>query len=167
MSFYPPSYFLLLSTEHPDWGGIYLGQESSFMYMTPRRRRLTEGRWGRWWTMPSRDVMLSSSLIPPLYWFLIVWLMYHGNSVWMQKVRERRLRLEKVGPESVSCFFFFFILISAQILQLLVVSYFVSFFSPSASFSFWVYSNNPHLQLIPRNAHPKQRLPSLCSSSLI
>lgn len=37
-----PPFFELGSTEHPDCCSVYLGQESSFMYMTPRQSRRTE-----------------------------------------------------------------------------------------------------------------------------
>lgn len=103
--FSPPS-FELGSTEHPDCCGVYLGQESSFMYMTPRQSRRTErGDEGRWWTTPAQSLwgraLLSSffpPLIPSLYCILIGWLMYHGNSLWMHeagKVKGRWLQLKK------------------------------------------------------------------------
>lgn len=40
--FFHPLFFELRSTEHPDCRSVYLGQESSFMYMTPRQSRRTE-----------------------------------------------------------------------------------------------------------------------------
>lgn len=62
--FFPPhlSIFLFLfcepgSTEHPDLRSVYLGQESSFMYMTPRQSRRTErGDEGRWLRTPAHSL---------------------------------------------------------------------------------------------------------------
>lgn len=92
---FTPPFFELGSTEHPDCFCVYLGQESSFMYMTPRQSRRTErGDEGRWWRTPTHslwgDALLSSfsPLIPSLYCILIGWLMYHGNSLWMQEAGE-------------------------------------------------------------------------------
>lgn len=45
---FSPLPFELASTEHPEQCGVYLGQESSFMHMTPRQsRRAESGDEGR------------------------------------------------------------------------------------------------------------------------
>lgn len=111
--------FELGSTEHPDCCSVYLGQESSFMYVTPRQSRRTErGDEGRWWRTPTQSLwgqaLLSSfyPLLPSLYCILIGWLMYHGNSLWMQEAGEAKGKVAaaekrlKCDVEAVCTLFF-------------------------------------------------------------
>lgn len=52
-------------TEHPDRCGVYLGQESSFMYMTPGQSRRTERvDEGRWWRTPTPRPLGSRTTLP-------------------------------------------------------------------------------------------------------
>ena len=58
------------STEHPDLRCVYLGQESSFMYMTPRQSRRTErGDEGRWLRTPAHSLWGHIHCCPLFFFF--------------------------------------------------------------------------------------------------
>lgn len=72
------AFFELGSAEHPVCCSVYLGQESSFMYMTPRQSRWTERKdEGRWWRTPTRSLWGHAPLSS--FFFPLTYLWMHSN----------------------------------------------------------------------------------------